>query len=282
MCRHCAARHELFDRIKSGQIGDITFLRAYRMHGPAAKEFARPNPGKWSELLYQVYWFHSFLWASGGCYSDFLIHNIDECCWMKDGWPVQAKASGGRQYRGNAIDQNFDHYSVEYTFPDGAKLFLQGRCIDGCQSEFASYAHGTKGSAVISANSHTPAHCRIYKGQDLTKRSDVVWRFPPPEPDPYQIEWDDLVTAIRQDKRYNEVRRGAEASLVTAMGRMAAHTGQIITRDEIINCDQEFAPDVDKLTMDSPAPLRAGPDGKYPQPQPGRSKRGGKWYEYLT
>ena len=26
---------------------------------------------------------------------------------------------------------------------------------------------------------------------------------------------------------------------------------------------------VDKLTMDSPAPLVAGPDGKYPVPQPG-------------
>ncbi len=29
------------------------------------------------------------------------------------------------------------------------------------------------------------------------------------------------------------------------------------------------APDVAKLTMDSPAPLRAGADGLYPTPQPG-------------
>ena len=40
--------------------------------------------------MYQIRKFHGFLWASGGCYSDFLIHNIDECCWMKQGWPVQA------------------------------------------------------------------------------------------------------------------------------------------------------------------------------------------------
>jgi predicted dehydrogenase len=273
MCRHCAARHQLFDRIKSGQIGDITFLRAYRMHGQAAKEFALPNPGKYSDLLYQIRWFHSFLWASGGCYSDFLIHHIDECCWMKDAWPVQAKASGGRQYRGQAIDQNFDHYSVEYTFPDGAKLFLQGRCINGCYPEFASYAHGTKGSAVISQRSHSPAHCRIYKGQDMTHRSDIVWAFPPPEPDPYQLEWEDLITAIHQNKPYNEVERGAEASLVTAMGRMAAHTGQVITREQMLNCEHEFAPNVDKLTMDSPPPVLPGPDGKYPQPQPGRLRR---------
>ena len=88
---------------------------------------------------------------------------------MKDAWPVKAKASGGRHYRGDYIDQNFDTYSVEYTFADGAKLFLEGRNIPGCHQEFASYAHGTKGSAVISTNSHTPAKCRIYKGQNFTR-----------------------------------------------------------------------------------------------------------------
>ena len=124
---------------------------------------ARPRPPSPSrspqgitELLYQIQRFHSFLWASGGAYSDFLIHNIDECCWMKNAWPVSAKASGGRHYRGNYIDQNFDNYSVEYTFADGAKLFLEGRTMPGCQNEFASYAHGSRGSAIISSNRPCP------------------------------------------------------------------------------------------------------------------------------
>ena len=53
------------------------------------------------------------------------------------------------------------------------------------------------------------------------------------------------------------------------MGRMAAHTGQIITYDQILNCEHEFAPNVDKLTMDSDAPLLPNEDGKYPSPMPG-------------
>jgi hypothetical protein len=57
------------------------------------------------------------------------------------------------------------------------------------------------------------------------------------------------------------------------MGRMAAHTGQEITRDDILNCEHEFAPDVDKLTLNSPAPLVAGKDGKYPVPMPGITKQ---------
>ena len=98
---------------------------------------------------------------------------------------------------------------------------------------------------------------------------EPVWSFPQPEPNPYQLEWDHLIEAIRKDRPYNEARRGAEASLVTAMGRMACHTGRVITWDEILNHKHEFAPGVDKLTMDSPAPLQMIADGKYPQPQPG-------------
>jgi predicted dehydrogenase len=272
MCRHCAARHELFDRIKSGQLGDLLLLRAYRQAGHTAKETSPPNPGKTSDLLYQIRRFHSFLWASGGCYSDFLIHNIDECCWMKDAWPVQAKAAGGRHYRGQSIDQNFDVYSVEYTFGDGTKLLLEGRTIDGCHSEFASYAHGTKGAAVISESGHTPAHCRIFKGQNITKNKkdkNIVWKFPGREPNPYQLEWDHLIDAIRKDKPYNEVKRGAEASLVTAMGRKAAHTGQLIKLEDMRKDPEEFAPQVDKLKMDSLPPVRPDSQGKYPVPKPG-------------
>ena len=272
MCRHCAARHELLDRIKSGQIGDLLLLRAYRMAGRTAMEFSPPKPNDTTELLYQVKRFHSFLWASGGAYSDFLIHNIDECCWMKGAWPVKAQGAGGRHYRGNNIDQNFDTYAIEYTFPDGAKLLLEGRSVDGCYQKFASYANGTKGSAIISISGHSPARCQLFKGQNMTA-DELIWKYPHrQEPNPYRLEWDDLLHAIREDQPYNEVKRGAEASLVTAMGRMAAHTGQEITWDQMLNCPHEFAPDVDKLTMDSPAPLQAGPDGTYPVPEPGRKK----------
>jgi predicted dehydrogenase len=245
------------------------------MSGPVGFFSSGPKPENITDLLYQVQRFHSFLWASGGCFSDFLIHNIDECCWMKGAWPINAKASGGRHYRGNWIDQNFDTYSVEYTFADGAKLFLEGRNMIGCDLEFASYAHGTKGSAVISELGHHPARCRIYQSQDMTARP--VWAFSRSEPNPYQLEWEHLMTAIRKDKPYNEVKRGAEASLITSMGRMAAHTGRIITRDQMLESPHEFAPTVDQLTMDSPAPLQPDRDGKYPVPQPGVTV---KWGEF--
>lgn len=268
MCRHCKARQELFDRIQDGEIGDVNLLRAYRMAGPTGSAAAPPNDGKLSELQYQIKNFHGFLWLSGGAVSDFLIHNIDESCWMKNDWPVSVIASGGRHYRGDAVDQNFDTYSMEYTFADGTKLMVDGRTMPGCKREFASYAHGSKGVAVISTASHSPAKCRIFDGHSMEKE-EQLWGFPQPEPNPYQLEWDDLITAIREDQPYNEVERGVMASAVTSMGRMAAHTGQEITLKQFMSHDHEFGPGIDKLTLDSPSPLNAKPDGTYSVPMPG-------------
>ena len=75
--------------------------------------------------------------------------------------------------------------------------------------------------------------------------------------------------AIRDDVPYNETENGVQTSLVTSMGRMAAHTGQEITYEQILNSDHEMAPGLDKLTMDSPAPLRPNSEGRYPVPEPG-------------
>jgi predicted dehydrogenase len=276
MVRHCRARQELLKRIRDGQIGDITAMRAYRMGGAGGTAPAK-HEGM-TELLYQIRHFHAFLWASGGVFSDYYIHQIDECSWMKGAWPVEAQAIGGRHYRGDSVDQNFDVYAVQYTYPDGTILFYDGRNMPGTHYEFASYAHGTKGSAAISTSAHTPGRTRIYRGQKIPRvkgddpipqSPDLVWAFPQPERSPYDWEWDDLIAAIRENRPYNEVKRGAEASLVASMGRMAAHTGQIVTYEQMMNCEHEFAPEVDKLTMDGPAPLRAGSDGRYPVPQPG-------------
>lgn len=271
MCRHCIARQKLHDRIQDGMIGDILLMRAYRQVGPTGSAFCPPMPDNWDrgELMYQIKNFHAFLWASGGAFSDFLIHNIDECCWMKNAWPVKAEASGGRHYRMNYVDQNFDSYSVSYTFADGTKLQLEGRTIAGCKNEFASYAHGSRGSAVISTSGHSPAKCRIYRGQNMVD-SELIWSFVGKEPKPYDLEWEHLIAAIRSDKPYNEVKRGVEASVVTSMGRMAAHTGREVTFEQMLNCEHEFAPGVDKLTETGPAPVTADKDdGTYPTPQPG-------------
>jgi len=271
MCRHCKVRKELYNRVQDGEIGDIVLARAYRMQAPVASCFSKRMPAGENELTWQIQRFHSFLWASGGSFSDFFIHNIDEACWMKNDWPIQAQASGGRTDRGDYIDQNFDHYSVEYTWKDGSKFFFEGRNITGCKNEFSTILHGSKGMAIVSEAGHLPARSAIFKGQNRSAENSL-WRAPQPEPNPYQLEWDDFMTAIRNNEPYNELERGVQASLVTSMGRMAAHTGQMITYDQMLNNPHEFAPNVDKLILGGEAPIKANADGRYPVPLPGVNK----------
>ncbi len=275
MSRHSRALQELQKRVSDGQLGEIILMRGYRMSGPIGAFSSLPNTSNLSELLYQIQRFHSFLWASGGAFSDFYIHHIDHLCWMKNAWPIKAQALGGRHYRQSPegipyVDQNFDSYTVEYVFADGCRLIMNGRCVAGAHQIYSSYLQGSKGMAIASKSGDCGLPSSIYSSQTPDPRH-LVWesKVPPEERDPYQNEWNDLLDAIRDDKPYNEATRGIEASLVTSMGRMAAHTGQEITYEEMLNCEHEFAPDVDKLTMTSEAPLKAGPDGKYPVPQPG-------------
>jgi predicted dehydrogenase len=278
MSRHSRSLQELQKRITDGELGEVILLRGYRMHGPAGSAFSTRWPGKPSELLWQIRNFHSFLWASGGCYSDFYIHHVDHLCWMKNSWPVKAQAVGGKHYKTDPegqpyVDQNFDSYSVEYTFSDGTKMYMDGRCINGCNDIYSSYAHGSKGMAIVAKANDCGFPSSIFKGQNM-QRSNMTWvsKEVPGQQDPYTNEWNDLMDAIRNNKPYNEAKRGVEASLVTSMGRMAAHTGQEITFDEMLNSKHEMAPGVDKFTLDSPAPVVADKEGKYPVPMPGLNK----------
>ena len=83
-------------------------------------ELAPPNPQ-----------LSNFTWLNGSFLLDWLIHNLDVCCWAKNAWPVSAQGQGGRQVR-TEPDQLFDHYAVEYTFADGTRMMAQGRHIAGC------------------------------------------------------------------------------------------------------------------------------------------------------
>ncbi|MGA2177326.1 MAG: gfo/Idh/MocA family oxidoreductase [Verrucomicrobiota bacterium] len=268
--RHSRALQELAHRIQDGEIGDLILMRGYRVVQPAGSCFSPRKPAGITEVAYQIQRFHSFLWASGGLFSDFNIHIIDHCCWMKNAWPIKAQAIGGRHYRGNDVDQNFDNYAVEYTFADGAKLMMDGRCVKGCQDIYCSYAHGSKGLAIVSKAGDCGMPSSTYHGQN-PDRAKLIWtsQVSRDQQNPYQNEWNDLVDAIRDDKPYNEVTRGVEASVVTSMGRMAAHTGQEITYEQMLNHKHEYAPDVDKMTMDGPAPVMPDASGRYPIPQPG-------------
>jgi len=264
MCRHSQARQELIQRIRDGAMGQIQLVRAYRMGGGGQVGPRKPSE---NELLWQIRRRVAFLWASGGLFSELTIHQIDEICWIKDAWPVAAHGLGGRAPNNKSVGQIFDTYSVEYTFADGTKAMAVARYIPKCHRDFATYVHGTKCAAQFSGHVHAPT-VHTYKDQRM-ERDNIDWRAGKEPCGPHQAEWNVLMGAIRNDRPHNEARRAALANLVEIIGRASVHSGKTITWDKALASNFQFYPKIDTLDLDTPAPVQADAQGRYPVPIPG-------------
>ena len=179
MCRHCEARGELYDRIKDGQIGDIVLLRAYRMAGPTGSAFAGRSRRR-----------HQRIAVSDQAVSRFplgqrrLLQRLPDPQHRRMLLDEGRLARRGQGLRRPALSRRLHRPELRHLL---GRIHLRRRrevvprrpTIEGCNHEFASYAHGTKGSAVISTSSHTPAKPPIYKGQKMVNSEDLVWAFGP-------------------------------------------------------------------------------------------------------
>jgi len=264
MSRHYAPLQGAVDQIHEGVIGEVITCWAYRVHDPVG---FGPRAEGMSELEHQIRNYSNFTWLNGSFLLDWLIHNLDVCCWVKDAWPVSAQGQGGRQVR-TAPDQLFDHYAVEYTFADGTRLFAQGRHMANCWGFFGDVIHGATGMAVLGEGIGEP---RIYKGHKQTPEN-LIWEHKGPRASPYDVEHEVLFEAIRQDKPHNETERCAYAAMTGILGRMAAESGREVTWEEALASDLVLAPGLDDFTMDSDPPVRPDAEGHYPVAMPGFTK----------
>ncbi|MCU0783897.1 MAG: twin-arginine translocation signal domain-containing protein [Verrucomicrobia bacterium] len=265
MSRHYQPLEEAIQQVHDGRIGEVIFANAYRMHGPVGYH---PKEANQSELAHQISNYSCFTWLNGSFIVDWLIHNIDVCCWAKNAWPVSVQGMGGRQVRQDA-DQLFDHQMAEYTFADGTRLLAQGRHINNCWALFGDVILGAKGCALLGEGQPKP---RLWEGHQQ-KSDKLIWSYKGPECDHYQREHDLLFDAIRNDRPYNETERCAKSCLTAIMGRMACDSGQMITFDEALASNLELAPGLEKITsLEGPAPVSPDAKGQYPIAMPGRTE----------
>ncbi len=261
MSRHYQPLAEAVAQLHAGAIGDLITCWAYREHEPVG--FTPRREGV-SELAHQIQNYSCFTWTNGSFLLDWLIHNLDICCWCKDAWPVAAQGQGGRQVRSEP-DQLFDHYAVEYRFADGTRLFAQGRHMASCWGFFGDNIHGASGCAVLGEGVPEP---KIYRGHNPAP-ANLIWEYKGPPCDAYQVEHDLLFQAIRTDQPYNETERCAYAAMTGILGRMAAESGKMITWEEALKSQLQLAPGLENLTWESPPPVASDAEGKYPVAMPG-------------
>ncbi len=256
--RHSPMYEATLERIHAGEIGRLNTIRIYNMRGGVGKNHIR-QPGE-TELEYQTRHWYYFAWASGDFLVEQSVHDYDVALWMKGMLPVRAQGQGGRLVRtGPGWGNIYDHFYVEYDFPDGSKLLSQHRHIKGCWGTFGEYADGAKGGASVLGKSRAMI-------QPYDQPSDRAWRMKETG-NSYQIEHDRLFRAIREDLPHNEAEYGAHASFAAILGRMAAYTGQMLEWDEALESGHKITPDGE--AWDAETRVKPLPEGGYAIPKPG-------------
>lgn len=223
--RHEAAYLTSLDRIHQGEIGDVKAGRVYWNQGNI---WARKRKEGMTDTEYQMRnWYH-FLWLCGGHIVEQHVHNLDVACWVLNGTPVRCVGMGGRQVNtAPEFGESYDHFAVEYEFPNGVYVSSMCRQIDGCENNVSEAFVGTKGA--WSSQGHrftgTSGAGRGRKGVD-----------------PYVQEHIDLLDSIANGKPLNELQQVANSTLVAIMGRMSAFTGKAVTWDQALHSKLDTFP----------------------------------------
>ena len=209
--RHQQRYIELMKRINNGEIGEITGGQCYWNQGDLWVVKKTPQM---SDMEWQCRNWLYFTWLSGDHIVEQHVHNLDVMNWAFGAMPVKVTAMGGRQQRTAPEYGNiYDHFAVEFEYPNGVRVLSMCRQIKGCADRVEERIVGTKGYAFGYGEIH----------------GTNFWKFDGDETNPYVQEQTDLIASIRAGRPLNEGRRIAESTLCAIMGRMSAYTGRAIS-----------------------------------------------------
>ena len=240
--RHQARYLELMKRVHDGAIGEVVGGQCYWNQGDLWVVKKTPEM---SDMEWQCRNWLYFSWTSGDHIVEQHVHNIDVVNWAFGAMPVKVMGMGGRQVRTAPEYGNiFDHFAVEFEYPNGARVMSMCRQTPGCADRVEEKIVGTKGHAFGYGEISGPN----------------AWKFEGDEPNPYVVEHKDLIESIRAGKPLNEGKRIAESTLCAIMGRMSAYTGRALSWD--------WAMKASKLDL-FPAKLELGPNPVDPVAVPG-------------
>ena len=243
---------DTFRQIENGAIGDIVAYYATYYTSPVKPmPPAETRPAGMSDVEWQIRNWYNFCWLCGDSLVEQAVHSVDKVAWaMKDQPPVSCVAVGGRQIPAHGGDI-YDHFEVNYLYPNNVRAFVACRQIEGCYNENADYILGTKGA------------CTIGRGPLPRITGESTWTFEGQKNDMYQAEHDALFASIRKGQPINDGKWMATSTMLAMMGRMAAYTGQQITWEQALNSQEAIFP----AELDWKGSLAVRP-----MPMPGKTK----------
>jgi myo-inositol 2-dehydrogenase / D-chiro-inositol 1-dehydrogenase len=226
-----------WQQVQQGLIGELTGGNIWWNGG---KLWHRDNNPTWSEMEWMIRNWVNWTWLSGDHIVEQHVHNIDVANWFFGKHPVKAVGMGSRLRR--VTGDQYDNFSIDYTFENGMHIHSMCRQINGCANNVSERLQGTKGSTDCESKIYDLAGTELWKyDYPLDKDGKPTGRV---SVDPYVQEHIDLITAIRTGKPFNELENTAVSTMVGIMGRISAYTGKETTWEEMMNSDLKLGPAV--------------------------------------
>jgi len=220
--RHQAPYLDVMKRIRDGAIGELVGGQCYWNQGGL---WVKKKEEGWSDMEWQCRNWLYFTWLSGDHIVEQHVHNLDVINWAMDAVPVSAMGMGGRQVRVEPEYGNiFDHFAIEYVYPNGARVMSMCRQTAGASNRVAERVVGTKGSS----------DCCSY----IQQAGAEEYKCKVEGINPYVQEHKDLIECIVNGTAINEGVRVAESTLTAIMGRMSAYTGREVSWKWVMNASK--------------------------------------------
>ncbi len=223
--RHQPGYLESLKRIHDGAIGEVNGGQVYWNQGAI---WARKRQPTWTDVEYQLRnWYH-FVWLCGDHIVEQHVHNLDVANWAIGAHPVRAVGMGGRQMvAGPELGQSYDHFAVDYEYPNDVHVMSMCRQIPDCENNVSETIVGTKGRFQSNGYRFSGANKERVRVQDGNA---------------YVHEHTHLLESIVAGQPLNELRQVAESTLTAIMGRMSAYTGKAVTWEEALNSKLDTFP----------------------------------------
>jgi len=224
---------ELIKRIHDGKLGEIVGGQAYWNWGYAKWHFEDRKP-QWSDMEWQLRCWPYFVWLSGDHIVEQHMHNMDIINWAVGSHPVQCLGMGGRQARtGPEFGNIYDHFTVEYEYPDGIRVMSMCSQIEGSTPRVGERVLCTKGAIYTT---RAEGYIDNIKGQRIYKYDGEIHSGE-------VAQYANLIKSIREGKPLNECKRLAESTMTVIMGRMSAYTGRALKWDWAIKSELDLSPE---------------------------------------
>ena len=256
--RYSPNAREAVARVHDGAIGDIVAIQGHYNVGFLWHRGREPD---WTEMQYQMRNWYYFTWLSGDHIVEQHVHFMDLMSWlMQEQRPLTAWGYGGRSVRTEPKwGDIFDHHSVVFEYPGGTRAYTLTRQQTGCWRDVSYLVMGTKG--------------RLGKGRGwggYAIQGETNWSVEKSKTHPERNCFEEMFAAMRAGKPINDSRTMAGSTMVAILGRMATHSGQLISWDDAIASNRVLAPK--SYAWDADPPVMPNPDGSYPHAIPGATE----------